>query len=128
MGNEYKEERTAEFDQHGEVAWLVLETGPERGKEFPIVKSNVTIGRHMENDVCLLHDEKVSRFHGRVSFDKDGVFFYEDLNSTNGTTISNKWFKNERVKIKHGDRILIGGGTQLRFFTKKQGLKDWLLG
>jgi pSer/pThr/pTyr-binding forkhead associated (FHA) protein len=124
-----EKEKTRILVLEGDVAWIVVETGPDKGKEFSIDKSYVTIGRHIKNDICLPHDEIISRFHGRVSFDKDvGVYFYEDLNSTNGTTICSKWFKNEKVKIKHGDRILIGRGTQLRFFTKKAGLKDWLLG
>ena len=127
MGENNEKDRTRIFDLQ-EVAWLVLERGPDKGKEFPIDKANVTIGRHVENDICLFYDEKISRFHGRVSFDKDGDIIYEDLDSTNGSTINNKWFKNEKVKIKHGDRILIGGGIQLRFLTKRQGLKDWLLG
>ena len=113
----------------GVFARLIIETGPEKGKEFLIDKPCVTIGRHLENDVCLSYDEKISRFHGRISFIKDEeVYYYEDLNSTNGTTICNKWFKNGRVKIKHGNRILIGKGIQLGFFTKKPGLMDWLLG
>jgi pSer/pThr/pTyr-binding forkhead associated (FHA) protein len=127
MRQDDEKDRTRIFSLPREVARLIVETGPDRGQEFLIDKANVTIGRHVKNDVCL-QDEKISRFHGRVSFDKDGDFVYEDLNSTNGTTINNRWFKNEKVKINHGDKILIGGGVRLRFFTKKQGLKDWLLG
>ncbi len=126
-GDEKEQRRTMVLNV--EVARLIVENGPDKGKEFSIDLPCITIGRHQENDVCLPHDEKVSRFHGQISFSKDEVaYYYEDLNSTNGTTICDKWFRNEKVKIKHGDRIVIGGTVQLRFLTKKPGLKDWLLG
>lgn len=127
--NVHENATTRTLDLEVEVAKIVIENGPDKGKEFLIDKPYVNIGRNPENDVCLLHDEKISRFHGRISFCKDlKVYYYEDLNSTNGTTVCNKWFKNNKVKLKHGDRILIGTVTQFRFFTKKPGLKDWLLG
>lgn len=127
--NVNEKEKTRTLVLEGEVARLIVENGPDKGKEFSIDKPIVTIGRHPENDICLLHDEIISRFHGRITYSKDeGVYCYEDLNSTNGTTICNKWFKKEKMKIKHGDKILIGRGIQLGFFTKKPGLKDWLLG
>ena len=116
-----------------QAARIVVESGEERGKEFLVQKSSVTVGRHMENDVCLSQDRMVSRFHGRIYFDSSvGKYFFEDLNSTNGTTIGNKWFKNEKAEIRHGDRIFLGtknnATTSLRFYTKKLGLKDWILG
>jgi pSer/pThr/pTyr-binding forkhead associated (FHA) protein len=115
------------------TARIVVESGEDRGKEYPIEKIHVTIGRHTDNDICLPHDTTVSRFHGRICYDDaEGKYFFEDLNSTNGTTIGNKWFKNERVEIKHGERIILGteasAHTCLRFCTKKLGLKDWIRG
>lgn len=111
-----------------DAARIIIESGVNKGKEFLLETASITIGRHADNKICLPHDGTVSRSHGRICFDKDeGVYFFEDLNSTNGTKIGKKWFRNEKVRIKHGDRIVIGK-TQLRFFTKKPGLKDWLLG
>lgn len=114
-------------------ARIVVESGEDKGKEYPIEKMRVTIGRHTENDICLPNDRTVSRFHGRICYDDaGGKYFFEDLNSTNGTTIGNKWFKNERLEIKHGDTIVLGteasAHTHLRFYTKKLGLKDWIRG
>jgi len=127
--NMNQKDKTRALVLQGEVAWLLVETGPDKGKEVSITKPLITIGRYTENDLCLPHDELISRFHGRILFCKDeGGYYYEDLNSTNGTKICNRWFKNEKAEIKHGDRILIGRETQLKFFTKKTGLKDWLLG
>jgi pSer/pThr/pTyr-binding forkhead associated (FHA) protein len=116
-----------------QAARIVVESGEEIGKEFLVQKSQVTVGRHMDNDICLSKDRTVSRFHGKIYFDSsEGKYFFEDLNSTNGTTIDNNWFKNEKAEIRHGDRIVLGRkiheSTILRFYTKKLGLKDWLLG
>ncbi|MCW4029947.1 MAG: FHA domain-containing protein [Candidatus Bathyarchaeota archaeon] len=120
---------TRAYNLEVEPAKIVIENGPDKGKEFLIDKPRLTIGRNPDNDICLLYDQKISRFHAQILFDKsEGAYYYEDLNSTNGTTISTKWFKNDRVKMKHGDIILIGGETRLRFFAKKLGLKDWLRG
>jgi len=115
------------------AARIVVESGEDKGKEYPVEKMPVTIGRHTDNDISLSHDRTVSRFHGRICYDDaEDRFYFEDLNSTNGTTIGNKWFKNERVEIKHGDRIALGteasAHTYLRFYSKKLGLKDWIRG
>jgi pSer/pThr/pTyr-binding forkhead associated (FHA) protein len=122
-------EKASTLDSGGEAARLTVESGIDAGKEFFLNNPVNTIGRHLDNDVCLPHDSAVSRFHARISYNKDeGSYYYEDLNSTNGSKINGKLFRNERVKLEHGDRILIGNETQLRFFAKRPGLKDWIRG
>ena len=126
-----KESSTLILD--GEPALLIIENGEDSGKEFLINKRIVTIGRHVDNDICLPEDKTVSRFHGKIVFESDEEkYFFEDLNSTNGTTIGDKWFKNKKQEIKHRDRIILGRKTHrstcLRFYTKRLGLKDWILG
>jgi pSer/pThr/pTyr-binding forkhead associated (FHA) protein len=134
--NEKKDEDDGESStliSEGEPARLILETEGGAGKEFLINKRLTTIGRHVDNDICLPEEITVSRFHGKILFDRNrGTYFFEDLNSTNGTTIGGDWFKNEKREIKHGDRIILGRTPQgrpcLRFYTRKLGLKDWILG
>jgi pSer/pThr/pTyr-binding forkhead associated (FHA) protein len=132
MKNDKEPEKSGTLILGEEHARLIIENGADKGKEFLLHKDAVTIGRHPDNDVCLSQDRTVSRFHGSVSLDANGTYFFEDLNSTNGTTIGDNWFKNEKVEIKHGDRIVLGRQshepTILRFYTKKLGLKDWILG
>ncbi len=116
-----------------DVAMIVVESGEDKGKEYPLGKPSVTIGRHADNDICLQHDRTVSRSHGKIFYEEaEGKYYFQDLNSTNGTTVGNKWFRNEKVEIKHGDTIILGtkasAHTFLRFYTKKLGLKDWIRG
>lgn len=134
--NEKKDENDEESStliSEGETARLIVVTGGENGKEFLINKRRTTIGRHVDNDICLPEIKTVSRFHGQLVYDRDkGKYFFEDLNSTNGTTIDDEWFKNQKREIKHGDRIILGRKPQrkpcLRFYTRQLGLKDWILG
>ena len=130
--DEDDEERST-FISEGEPARLIVENGEDTGKEFLINKRRTTIGRHVDNDICLPEINTVSRFHGQIVYDRDkGKYFFEDLNSTNGTTIDDEWFKNQKREIKHGDRIILGRKPQrkpcLRFYTRRLGLKDWILG
>lgn len=134
--NEKKDEADEEsstFISEGEPARLIIENGEDNGKEFFINKRRTAIGRHVDNDICLPEITTVSRFHGNIVCDRDkGKYFFEDLNSTNGTTIGDEWFKNQKREIRHGDRIILGRKTQrspcLRFYTRRLGLKDWILG
>jgi pSer/pThr/pTyr-binding forkhead associated (FHA) protein len=127
--NDEEMEKASTLDSGGKAARLIVESGIDAGKEFFLNNPVNTIGRHPSNDVCLPYDGAVSRFHAHISYNKDeDSYYYEDLNSTNGSKIGKKWFRNERVKLEHGDIILIGNETQLRFFAKKPGLKDWIRG
>ena len=127
------DEESSTFISEGEPARLIVENGGDSGKEFLINKRRTSIGRHMDNDICLSEIKTVSRFHGHIVYDRDkGKYFFEDLNSTNGTTIGDEWFQNQKREIKHGDRIILGRKPQrrpcLRFYTRRLGLKDWILG
>lgn len=46
----------------------------------------VTLGRHDSNDICLNNDTFVSRQHAKIHW-KDGEWWLEDCNSTNGTFV-----------------------------------------
>ncbi len=46
----------------------------------------VSIGRHDDNDICLINDTFVSRHHARIHCREDGLWL-EDCGSTNGTYI-----------------------------------------
>lgn len=46
----------------------------------------VTLGRHDSNDICLTNDTFVSRQHAKIHW-REGVWWLEDCNSTNGTYV-----------------------------------------
>jgi pSer/pThr/pTyr-binding forkhead associated (FHA) protein len=81
------------FDANGNERWGL------EGKR-------ITIGRHVDNIVCLANDDYVSGHHAHIFLDK-GEYWIRDLGSSNGTLINNLSVTNP-VKIGPGDIIVIG--------------------
>jgi signal transduction histidine kinase/pSer/pThr/pTyr-binding forkhead associated (FHA) protein len=67
--------------------------GAMRGTEFPVRKTEFTMGRSSESDIHI-HDTLISRVHCRLSYEK-GSWYLEDLNSTNGS-----WMVGQKVVDK----------------------------
>ncbi len=78
---------------------LVVRSGPTPGKIFPIMKTEVIIGRDLSADI-LVNDAEVSRHHAVIKFNANG-YSIEDLGSTNGTVING-----QRIT---GSQLLMGG-------------------
>ena len=95
----YAESRAAD-------AWLVVERGGglERDRRFDLI-GGLSIGRAKEADVQI-EDRYASGLHARV-FSREGRFFVEDMNSTNGTLLNGAVLKGEADLID-GDTIQIG--------------------
>ena len=72
--------------------------------DYPVTTTRLSVGRHENNDV-VLPDTNVSGYHARIEF-ADGVFYVEDLISTNGTTVNGETIA--RRALKDGDVIRIG--------------------
>ncbi len=64
---------------------LVVKSGPDAGRVYVLVEAEATIGRDLDNTVCL-NDAKVSRKHARL-FSSEGIWRIEDLGSRNGTFV-----------------------------------------
>lgn len=80
---------------------LILEFDGDR--RYPIDKDSVTIGRALENDICI-RDLRISRHHARLIRSRKGLSI-EDLGSLNGVQVNG-----ERIKIRllsDGDLISI---------------------
>ena len=78
----------------------VLELSTKKGHGDAISdKWTLSIGRREENDICLRNDTYVSRQHARLHL-KNGDWWLEDLNSTNGSFIenANDFFDDQSVK------------------------------
>jgi len=77
-----------------------------QGNRIPFVRS-LTIGRGSSNSVTL-DDKLVSRKHAIIKKIK-GVFFIQDLGSTNGTFVNGKQIPaNQYVCLQPNDKISIG--------------------
>ena len=67
------------------------------------------IGKHREMNDFILDYPTVSRLHLRID-QKEDVYIFTDMNSTNGTTVNGyKLEANETVSVKEGDSIQIAG-------------------
>ena len=92
------------------LASLEVSSGPDKGQSFPLTRMITLIGRDETCDI-VLSDESVSREHGQIE-QHMADWVYSNL-SENGTLINRK--KVERLVLKSGDTIEVGGQTQLRF-------------
>ncbi|MFH1131800.1 MAG: DUF4388 domain-containing protein [Pseudomonadota bacterium] len=92
-------------DQTSPTYALRFISGKYQGGEFPLKPDKeIIIGRSSELDMVLVED-MVSRKHAKIST-ADGQISIQDLGSTNGTFVNGEKIK--RVRLREGDRILIG--------------------
>jgi pSer/pThr/pTyr-binding forkhead associated (FHA) protein len=89
-------------------ARLVMISSPAPGAEFSLSKSQVTIGRLEELDLCISH-RSISREHARVN-QEGGAFEIEDQRSANGVRVNGSTVK--KANLRSGDIVELG---QVRF-------------
>ena len=91
---------------------LVVERGAglASGAEYG-VGPGLGIGRAGANDICI-EDTFASSRHARL-YDREGVVYIEDMNSTNGTYVNGRRLGAQQV-LRPSDRIRIGD-TEFRF-------------
>lgn len=74
------------------------------GTSFPL-DHYTTVGRHDENTIAI-DDGFVSGSHAELVFD-NGVWWIQDLDSTNGTFVNNQPVR-ARARVSDGDVVQIG--------------------
>lgn len=96
----------AEAPRRGPDGWLVVERGGglEQGQRFDLI-GGLSVGRSKESDVRI-DDRYASSLHARV-FSREGRFYVEDMNSTNGTLLNGATLHGEAEMID-GDTVQIG--------------------
>ena len=92
---------------------LVIQSGPDGGKTYPITKDRVIIGRKTGD--LLLNDPEVSGSHASLEIGGT-TYFLRDLRSTNGTYLNGA--KVAEAQLKHLDEIALGKCTLI--FTVSQ--------
>lgn len=83
-----------------EISYVVLEDFG--GRPFPLSKQLITVGRSVQNDLQLQHDD-LSRHHAQFILQGSRVFL-QDLNSTNGTFVNSARVTGT-VELRDGDTI-----------------------
>lgn len=91
---------------------LVMRSGPSVGKEYPLDKSELFIGRDLNNDI-VINDPEISRRHSRL-FTQGNTFVLEDLGSTNGTFVNGQRLMGPNM-LRPGDVITFGERMSLVF-------------
>lgn len=87
-----------------ESAKLLVKVHGQGSRTMDLGRDSFTIGRKVDNDL-VLDDHTVSSHHARI-VRVQSVFFLEDLQSTNGTTLNGKPI--ERAQLHDADVIAIG--------------------
>jgi predicted component of type VI protein secretion system len=91
---------------------LVMRSGPSVGKEYPLDKNEMFIGRDLSNDI-VINDPEISRRHSRL-FTQGNTFVLEDLGSTNGTFVNGQRLMGPNM-LRPGDVITFGERMSLVF-------------
>lgn len=86
---------------------IIVEAGPDQGREFTPSATGGDIGRSPQNDI-VLNDGELSRKHCRLEFRGDELWI-TDLASANGTYVNGKEVPESR--LSDGDAVLIGSTT-----------------
>lgn len=99
---------------------VVVVDGKEMGREFPITRPKVVLGREGGGADVQIDDAGISRQHAEISFDKSN-WYLRDLGSTNGTLKSGS--KIARTTLRHGEKFKIGE-TTLQFLCEEKTQKS----
>ena len=106
---------------------LKILSGPHKGKQFRLLSSQITIGRHSDCDVIFKDNTSCSRQHARIE-KKDNSYIIESLNPKNPVFINKKAVSSQVLKPK--DKITIGNvemlflDNSLPVFPSKQPLNS----
>ena len=94
------------------MASLIVISGKQTGEFLPLGQRTSVIGRAESLPLQIL-DDKVSRKHLQISYDKDKDAYYAlDMRSRHGVFINGRRISGETVLVD-GDQILIGQTTLL---------------
>jgi Nif-specific regulatory protein len=100
-------------------AKLLVIAGPLEGVTFNLLKTPVSLGRELDNQICIA-DISVSRHHCAVHRESNALVLH-DLGSRNATYVNGLPIKEHRLKT--GDRLRLGDSVLL-FLDEAEDLSD----
>ncbi len=96
--------------QTSEHARLVVVSSNFAGREFPLDKATVVIGRTDDNDIVINH-RSISRHHAKI-VREGGHYQVVDLQSSNGVRVNGEVYG--KIELRKGDLVDLGH-VRLRF-------------
>jgi serine/threonine-protein kinase len=103
---------TAQFSpgSQGLLATFATNAPEYVGEIIPLEKPQITIGRHVDNDV-VVPEATVSGRHATLKW-ANATWIVEDAGSTNGTYVDHTYERKKSVNLMHGGEVQLG---ELRF-------------
>jgi hypothetical protein len=95
---------------------LVVEAGPDEGTRYPLRANVVTLGRDADN-VIVVDDRRISRYHARLRISPAGTVLLEDLDSTNGTFLQGRPVT-EPVRLVPGASFTLADAVRFRLTSE----------
>lgn len=103
-----------------DIPVLVCTAGPLEGRTFHVQEGGLEIGRAPDNDVVLLDDPAVSRFHARLLYDH-GSLWLQDAGSRNGVFLNGDRLTQSK-DLRVGDVVKVGASQFEVAWDTDQGL------
>ena len=98
------------------MASLIVLSGPQKDSFYPLGRRTTVIGRDEALMIQIL-DERISRKHLQISYDKDKNEYHAlDMSSKYGVYINNNKIEGE-TRLAEGDCITIGATVLLFTFS-----------
>jgi hypothetical protein len=116
LGDRYDHRNEEEKSMPETNFQLMMNAGPTPGKEYPLEKGEVFIGRDLTNDI-VINDAEVSRRHARLVAQAGG-YILEDLGSTNGTFVNGQRLMGPYI-LRAGETVTLGEHVSLAFDAVK---------
>jgi hypothetical protein len=92
-------------------AWL----SARDGHSYQLCQGETTIGRSLQNDVCIKGDTTIGRQHAKI-IEQSGRFILIDLGAKNYTRVNGRVVR-EQVLLQQDDELQLGDNTYLRFMA-----------
>lgn len=89
------------------IAWFVVTAGPDKGREFQVLRTEMRIGRSGESEIHL-EDSTVSREHATLRWE-NGQYYLYDLGSLNTAKVNGR--SASKVRLQDNDQITLGNTT-----------------